>query len=314
MKILLIRFSSIGDIVLCSAVVRCIRQQLPSASIHFVTKAQYAEVIAGIPHIDRVHYLENDLVDLIRRLRQEQVDYVLDLHQSIRSMLVRYALGVPFSAYHKATFSRLKYVFFTRAAKPVRHIALRYIDTAASLGVEDDGKGLDYSLSDAPFPADFPFAALSYRVWVLGAKFRTKALPADKIIQAMTGYAGAMVLVGGTDVMEEASRIQRAFPAIYNACGRLRWDESVRLIRDAEMVYANDTGLMHVAAALKKKLHVFYGSSVPEFGFEPYHTDWTNHGVSGLWCRPCSKIGFDQCPLGHFHCMQRQQFQLKSNS
>jgi len=313
-KILLIRFSSIGDIVLSSAAVRCIRQQLPDADIHFVTKAQYAEVIAGIPHIDRVHFFNNDLMDLIHRLRQEKFDYVLDLHQSIRSMLLRYALGVPYSAYHKATFSRLTYVFFTRAARPVRHIALRYIDAAAALGVRDDGQGLDYSPPETPFPADFPFAASPYRVWILGAKFRTKALPAHKIIEAMAGYSGAMVLVGGKDVVEEASQIQQAFPTVYNACGRLRWNESVRLIQDAEIVYANDTGLMHVAAALKKKLHVFYGSSVPEFGFEPYHTDWTNHGVDGLWCRPCSKIGFNQCPLGHFRCMQRQQFQLKSNS
>lgn len=310
MKILIIRFSSIGDIVLTGAAVRCIRLQVPDAEVHYATKAQYAQVVESIPHIDKVHFLEDSLGDLIRRLQNEHFDFVVDLHKNIRSLLVRLALKVPSSAYHKATFGRYLYVFFTRLAKPVPHIAERYIQAASRLGVCDDGQGLDYRVLQKDLPTQIPFTDFSYRVWILGAKFKTKALPPEKIIQALQGYAGNMVLIGGQDVLAEAAVIQHAFPQVVNACGKLSWHESVRVLQGAQMVYANDTGLMHVAAALKKRIHVFYGSSVPEFGFEPYQTEWTEHGVKDLWCRPCSKIGFAHCPLGHFKCMQQQQFQL----
>jgi ADP-heptose:LPS heptosyltransferase len=84
------------------------------------------------------------------------------------------------------------------------------------------------------------------------------------------------------------------------------------LIRKSKLVISNDTGLMHIAAAFKKPVISLWGNTVPSFGMYPYYgtllTDVQLFDIlqtKKLWCRPCSKIGYDTCPLGHFNCMEK---------
>src|SRR4030081_3061982 len=98
MKFLIIRFSSIGDIVLTTPVVRCLKKQIATAEIHYLTKSNYSSIIAPNPYIDKAHYLEKNIQDVIRELQQENFDYIIDLHNNMRSFKVKEALG-------KKTFS-----------------------------------------------------------------------------------------------------------------------------------------------------------------------------------------------------------------
>ena len=111
--------------------------------------------------------------------------------------------------------------------------------------------------------------------------------------------------MGGNEDFYNGLEIARIDPVkIYNACGKFSLNESADIIRKSKLVISHDTGLMHIAAAFKKNILSVWGNTVPSFGMYPYLTSYEVFQVNKLWCRPCSKIGFEKCPLGHFKCMR----------
>ena len=97
---------------------------------------------------------------------------------------------------------------------------------------------------------------------------------------------------------------------IHNGCGRYSLHQSASLLRQAAFVVSHDTGLMHIAAAFGQRIYSIWGNTVPEFGMYPFRTEYEALEVPGLPCRPCSKIGFAQCPQGHFRCMRAQNLDV----
>ncbi|RTQ44044.1 glycosyl transferase, partial [Hymenobacter gummosus] len=71
------------------------------------------------------------------------------------------------------------------------------------------------------------------------------------------------------------------------------------------------TGQMHIAAAFRKEIISVWGNTVPEFGMYPFRTEFRALEVEGLGCRPCSKIGYEKCPQGHFRCMRDIRIDLE---
>ncbi len=140
---------------------------------------------------------------------------------------------------------------------------------------------------------------------VIGAQHATKRLPVDKLTELCRKIKGPVVLLGGPEDKERAEEIAHAAGEnVFNGCGRFKLDESAFLISKAQKVVTHDTGLMHIAAAFNKPIVSVWGNTVPEFGMYPYKTDHSKIiQVNGLSCRPCSKIGFNSCPKGHFKCM-----------
>jgi heptosyltransferase-2 len=120
-----------------------------------------------------------------------------------------------------------------------------------------------------------------------------------------------VILIGGPEDRANGEQIAAADPVkIYNACGKFNLHESADLVKRAKLVISHDTGMMHIAAAFRKPIISIWGNTVPAFGMTPYYGSITvpNHisQAEKLWCRPCSKIGYNKCPLGHFDCMKRQ--------
>jgi ADP-heptose:LPS heptosyltransferase len=198
---------------------------------------------------------------------------------------------------------------------PRIHIVDRYFAAVKSLGVGNDRKGLDYfipqgeevDLSVLPDPFRKGFIA-----FVIGGKHTTKILPEDKVAEVCRNLSRPVVLLGGTEDEERGKRIAEITgSSVLNACGRFSIHQSASLIRQADKVITNDTGLMHIAAAFGKNILSVWGNTIPEFGMFPYIEGKENavsgiFEVKGLYCRPCSKIGFENCPKGHFRCMNDQ--------
>src|SRR5579862_4942407 len=92
MKFLIIRFSSIGDIVLTTPVIRCVKKQVDNAEVHFLSKRSFKTVTDCNPYIDKFFYYDNNLAELIKELKKEKYDFVIDLHKNIRSYRIRFAL------------------------------------------------------------------------------------------------------------------------------------------------------------------------------------------------------------------------------
>lgn len=317
MKILVIRFSSIGDIVLTSPVVRCLKLQKPEVQIHFLVKPQFDTVVRHNPYIDRIHHLKENWEEMIEKLKAEKFDEIIDLHHNLRTLRVKKALGVPAHAFNKLNIEKLIFVKLKWNVMPKVHIIDRYMETVKHLGVMNDGLGMDYFIPEgervqqSDIPADH---WLGYVAIVIGASFYTKKLPVYKLQELCRELHYPIILLGAKEEREEGDAIASVAPdRIYNACGKFTLNESADLARNAKLIIAHDTGLMHIAAALKKPVIAVWGSTTPSFGMVPYYGDrylqthakpYDDMQVHKLWCRPCTKIGRNKCPQGHFKCMK----------
>jgi ADP-heptose:LPS heptosyltransferase len=306
LKILIIRFSSIGDIVLTSPVIRCLKEQLKDIELHYLTKKAYETVLAGNPHIDKIHYFEKSLSNCIAELKKEKFNYVIDLHHNLRTFWIKTQLGVRSSSFDKLNRQKWLLVNFKMNTLPPIHIVDRYLQTVEFLGVKNDSKGLDYFLlKHYEIDELLPQSHLKYISVVIGAQHATKRLPVEKLTELCSKIEGPVVLLGGPEDKERGEEIaNKAGIHVFNGCGRFKLEESAFLISRSEKVISHDTGLMHIAAAFNKPIISVWGNTVPEFGMYPYKTDYSHIiEVKGLNCRPCSKIGFNSCPKGHFKCM-----------
>ena len=329
MKILVLRFSSIGDIVLTTPVVRVLAQQVPGAEVHFATKPGYRGLLEPNPYITKVHCLTGSLGELIQALKAERFDYIIDLHHNLRTRLIKLRLGLKSSSFDKLNWQKWLLVNFKIDKLPRVHIVQRYLAAAAPLGVKDDGRGLDYFIPEGQevalntLPA--PFQQGGYAAVAIGAQHATKRLPHHKLVELCQRLAPRpIILLGGPEDAAVAEELIAALSSatenslirpfihspIENGCGCYSLHQSASLLRQATFVVSHDTGLMHIAAAFGKQIFSVWGNTVPEFGMYPYRTEFRVLEVKGLNCRPCSKIGFAKCPQGHFKCMNDQVLRL----
>jgi ADP-heptose:LPS heptosyltransferase len=311
-KLLFIRFSSIGDIVLTTPVVRCASRQLDGVEIHYLTKPAFSGILKSNPYINKVHELDNDLQSTIQKLKSERFDFVADLHHNIRSIRVRRGIGAPNAAFPKLNIEKWLLVNLKWNRMPDMHIVDRYFKTVADIGVKNDGAGLDYFIPEMD-RVDLNVLPDKHRngfvAMVIGAQHVTKRMPAHRLNELASKLRLPVVLLGGKDDYEQGEVIVRGNESmVFNACGKFNLNQSASLVRDSRVVITHDTGLMHIAAAFRKRIVSLWGNTVPVFGMTPYLPDGVGEShifeVRGLGCRPCSKIGFNQCPKSHFKCMQ----------
>ena len=314
-KFLIIRFSSIGDIILTTPVIRCLRKKFPEAAIYFLTKKRFASIVESNPYITKVIVLDDDFDDTIDNLKEEKFDAVVDLHYNLRTLRIKQALkGIPFYSFNKLNIQKWIYTNFKLNLMPAKHIVDRYMETVANFGVINDGSGLDFFIpeKDAVKDSDIPFShSQGYIAIAIGAAHFTKKLPVDKLKELCSKIEYPIILLGGNEDYNNGAEISHADPVkIYNACGKFSLNESADIIRKSNLVISHDTGLMHIAAAFKKMVFSVWGNTVPSFGMYPYKTKYEVFQVNKLWCRPCSKIGYDKCPLTHFKCMRKIEINL----
>ena len=312
-KILIIRFSSIGDIVLTTPIVRCLKTQLEGdVEIHYLTKKIYSSLLENNPYVSKIHAIEKSTNEVISQLQVEKFDYVVDLHKNLRSSRVKKKLDALAFSFDKLNWQKWLLVNFKINRMPKIHIVERYLAAVKALGVENDGKGLDYFLpKDLDIKRLLPLSfSEHYVALVLGATHATKRLPQHKLQELVEKINVPMVLIGGKEDAETGELLEKIdSQRIYNAAGNTNLNESAFLLKHAATVITHDTGMMHIAAAFQKKIISVWGNTVPELGMYPYlnsqnKSQFTIIENNNLGCRPCSKIGFDKCPKGHFKCME----------
>jgi ADP-heptose:LPS heptosyltransferase len=313
MKVLIIRFSSIGDIVLTTPVVRCLKQQLENVEVHYLVKKSFSSIVESNPYIDKVHVLEDDLKQTIESLKKENFNYIIDLHHNLRTWKVKHALkNVPAFSFNKLNYEKWLLTAFKINRLPKVHIVDRYMFTVRPFEVRNDHKGLDYfipekdvlSIEQLPLSHRFGFIGI-----VIGAAHNTKKLPLHKLKELCTRIDHPIILLGGPEDKNHGDEIASVDTIkVWNACGRFNINQSADLVRKSKLIITHDTGLMHIAAAFKKPIISVWGNTVPEFGMAPYfgrsEIKSSKFEILNLSCRPCSKIGYKKCPRGHFKCME----------
>ena len=317
-KILIIRLFSIGDIVLASPVFRCVKKQFPDVEVHFLTKLSYKIVTSANPYIDKFFYYDDNMEELIVKLKAENYDHVIDLHNNIRSNKIKRSLARDTHTIDKLTFKKFLLTQLNIDVMPDRHITQRSLDTVLPIGIKDDGGGLDYFVAPQyeVKPDDIPTGHLAgYIVIVIGATYFTKRFPVVKIIELCSKINHPIILLGGKEDVESGKIIAATDAVkIYNACGKFNISESADIVKKAKLVLSNDTGMQYIACALKRPVIALWGGTSPDLDVEPYYgANFMSHQqkpvyenvVVGLKCQPCSKYGLNKCPLDHFNCMEK---------
>lgn len=309
MKILIVRFSSIGDIVLTTPIVRCLKLQVPDADIHYLTKSCYSEILEANPYINKVWSINTHINELIEVLKSENFDVLIDLHCSIRSKHLKSILKVKSTySYNKQSIKRALLVNF-KVDLLHNHVVDRYFSSVKKLNVINDGKGLDYFISEDKViePTRLPFTHIAgYGVIVVGAKHFTKTIPLEKLNVLCQEIKIPIILIGGNEDMQNAKQLELIDNfKIFNACGKFSISQSASIIKRAKFVITGDTGMMHIAAAFQKRIISVWGGTKSNLGFYPYQNS-TNTVIfenNELKCRPCHRFGRATCPKSHFKCM-----------
>jgi heptosyltransferase-2 len=255
---------------------------------------------------------------MIDALKAEQYDYIIDLHNNLRTLRIKRTLKVKSFSFDKLNIQKWLLTALKINVLPKLHIVDRNLATLSSFNVLNDGKGLDYfipekdKVKDKDIPASHHFGYIGI---VIGAALETKKLPVHRLKELCSKINYPIILLGGPEDKANGDLIAATDDIkIYNSCGKFNLNESADLVRRSKLIISHDTGLMHIAAALKKPIVSIWGNTVPDFGMTAYYgndtiTD-TRFEVTGLSCRPCSKIGYNQCPKKHFNCMELQNIDL----
>ncbi len=318
-KILLIRLSSIGDIVLTTPLIRRLRAAFPSAQIDYVVKEGFADLLRHHPALDRIYTVpmsarRADLSALHQELKRNQYDTVLDLHKNFRSLYLSRGLGRRYKKRLRKYGIRRFLLVKTgiNLYDTVVPVYQRYLDVAAGLGLADDDKGSELflpqqiadSLPDdvADFLQQGEFIALAP-----GAGFATKRWPVERfaaVAREILAQGNRCCILGSPTEQKLAGQIREQAPGCADFTGRLSLLESAHVVGKARRLLTNDSGLMHIAEAMGTPVVALFGSTVRELGFFPFLPGSVVIENSSIACRPCSHIGRTACPKGHFLCMK----------
>jgi heptosyltransferase-2 len=299
-KILVIRFSAIGDILLTFPVVEALQHKYPAAEIHFLTKPSNKPVLELLSSKVHPRFLQESLIQTAKQLSVERYDLVIDLHNNLRTFLLQaLMLKGSWHRFRKLNFQKWLFTSFKWNTLPKVHIVERYAQAA---------KVNPTSVTLVVNNPAFDSLPSNYVAWVLGATFSTKQFPLSKLIETIERLDMPIILLGGDKEISLASSLPAHFPSLISLVGKTSLAEAALVLSKAKVVVTNDTGLMHLAAFYEKPMVCIWGNTVPEFGMYPYQSTPVFHAqVRDLACRPCSKIGHNTCPKGHFDCMLKQQ-------
>lgn len=321
MKLLILRFSSIGDIVLTTPVIRSLAKA--GHEVHYVTKERFVKILENNPNVDKLYTFKKEITEIDNELKAENYDFIIDLHRNIRTKRLIVKLRVPVKSFNKLNYEKWLKVHLRLDILPPVHIVDRYMDTLHFLNIKYDGNGLDYFLNSEDenvFNEVDVSIDEKYVVFVVGGAHATKQIPAHMLAKIAMKSNYKVLLIGSNEDSAKAANInQLANNKCVDLTGKLTLNQSAAIVKYCHKVITADTGLMHISAAFDKSIIAIWGNTIPEFGMYallPENTKSTldNFEVKNLKCRPCSKIGYNSCPKKHFDCMLNHDVQAIINA
>jgi len=320
MKVLIVRFSSIGDIVLTTPVVRCVKEQIPNVEVHYLTKIGFKIILEDNPHIDKIWTIKDSINEVVENLKKEKFDYLIDLHNNIRTVSLKAKLRVKSFTFNKINIQKWMLVNFKRPIRYQGHVVDRYFETVKKLGVKNDQLPGEFFIpkGDEIDLRMYGIENHQYIAVAVGSQFETKEMPVELLIDVLKVQKLPIILLGyGARDNQRANEIEKAIPVI-DLTSQLNLNSSAYVVKNCKVLLTGDTGLMHIGACFPIKIVSVWGNTVPEFGMYPYlpqsPENLTIHEVKDLDCRPCSKIGYHECPKGHFNCMMLQDKSAIANA
>jgi heptosyltransferase-2 len=311
-RILCVRFSSIGDVLLTTPLVRALRRRHPDAELYFVTKRDMAPLVVENPHLTRVIELDpkERITDLARRLRTLGPTHGLDLHGSMRSLALRWLVPCRWSGYSKRKLARTTLIAtkINSYGKPMP-VPERYFEAARALDVAPDGGPPEFFLAPAArahmkyWLAEIGLDQKPFAVIAPGAAHATKRWPIEHweaLTERLRQLGYGVVAVGGPG---DRALVSALGSRVINVAGEFTLQETGACLARAAVLVSGDTGVMHMATGVGTPVVALFGPTVEPFGFFPY-TRRAAVLERDIDCRPCSAMGTERCPLGHHRCLE----------
>lgn len=315
-RILVIRFSSIGDIVLTAPAIASLRAAIHGpCEVHFLTKSSMQSVAEGFgPLVDHIHTIDSSTAEVTQVLKSTGIDYIVDLHSNVRSRSIKKALGCIAFTLKKENFAKWLLVRGWRN-KPVAHIVERYIDAFRDAFGAQTPEEWPELFAHTGLPLSFEAHAGDWEILAVGAAHAGKQMPyelMESIIQHVQSKGHRIVLIGGLADAPMGSKLQKnAGKGALNLVGKTSLSESAALIRGARHCYAGDTGMMHLSAALGTSISSFWGCTRPSLGMSPWLASSGSHMFlpeNRSSIQPCSKLGNRCRHRGESLCIQQHGF------
>jgi heptosyltransferase-2 len=292
-----------------------VRKTFPGARITFIVKKEFASLLKFNPHIDELIEFDSakklkGLLELNQKLRHESFDFVFDLHNNLRTNRLTQNLKGKIARIKKDKIKRAILVYFKiNLYNGIKTIPERYLDVGSVANIKDDEEGLELYLEETSknITGQFGLTAGKYICFAPGAAHVTKTWPLENVsqlIKKITEQLQYKAAILGSLNEKEKFRSLPENENVVHLAGKLSLLESAAIIKSSAGIITNDSGLMHMAAALRKPIVAIFGSTVRELGFFPFRADSVIIENQNLWCRPCSHIGRSKCPLKHFKCMR----------
>lgn len=306
-KILIIRLSSLGDILLTTPFIRAIKSQFPDIKIDMLLREEYADVVKINPYLNKKFLFKKDDKSnnvLIEQLKNTNYELVIDLQNNLRSKKIVSSLKTKSVKFDKRSFDKFLLVNFKiNKLKEAPQIPVRYSNTIQDLKLDKGGLDLftDKSANEELIGNN------SLIGFCPGARHFTKRWLKEYFVELgnkLTQDGYTIVLFGGRIDKEICEEINKAIPGSINLANDDDLLQTVADMKLCKVVVCNDSGLMHTATATGTKVIAIFGSTVKELGFAPYNCNNLILENNSLTCRPCSHIGRSNCPKKHFDCMK----------
>lgn len=307
-NILIIRLSSIGDIVLSTHIPRLLKNKFSESNIQFVVNKEFKDLIKFNGYIDEVLEYNKKSKTILNAISiKDKYDLVIDLQNNSRSKKIVSLLKFEkLLKYNKNRISKIKMVYLKNIPKNYKSIPERYLEVLSDYLKNDNEANevwtkKNYTNKKYIIPLK---SGVKNRILIApGASFFTKTWPIKKFsnVISLLNDKYEIALIGGKNEMDLANELEKKH-SIINYVGKLRLDEVAEMMDNYHALITNDTGLMHIASARKLPLVLIYGSSIKEFGFLPYRNKYELLETN-ISCRPCSHIGKKSCPKKHLNCL-----------
>lgn len=301
-RILILRLSSFGDIILTFPLLNLLMKQ-KNFIIDFVVKSEYASLINSHPAVKKIlEYNGKNLRVLRREIKSNNYDFIIDLHNNIRTIFLKLFQNSKVFTFKKDSVKKIILVLFKiNLLKNSPPVYLKYIRTFKEI---INNYSEDFSVSDLHTYSDLEIKK-NFVLLAPSSKHFTKTYPKEKYFEFIKSNPNKFFVLTGSKNSEDINicRYLSELPNTLNLAGKTNFGELIYLVRNSEMIICNDSGILHLAEALGKRVFVTFGCTVKEFGFFPQLKSTKVFENNSLRCRPCSHIGRDKCPKKHFKCM-----------
>ena len=302
-KILVIRLSSFGDIILTFPFIKELKAKFPDSQIHFISKVEFSGIPELNPYLDKIYTVNNNLNEIRRLIKSEKYDFIFDLHKNLRSIYLSSFQNAKVLRYKKNNLKKLLLVYLKlNLFKDIIPVYKKYLLTLRDLF---ENVNYEFLASELNIPETIS-GPQPYIIISPSSKHFTKTYPKERFLEIINRDTSKKYILTGSDSKKDTEIckfLEDKSSNTTNLCGKLTIPQLAEYIKKSEYVISNDSGVMHLAEALNKPVYVFFGSTVKEFGFYPQLRSSAVFENKTIRCRPCARSGRSSCPKKHFKCM-----------